>query len=110
MSWHHLQTILWLRWRLTRNQWTRSQGLGAVVAVAMGAASLLGGLASFAGGIVTGWFLAPNAPPAAIPLVEVMPGHAVRCIRFQEEHQMGVWEPEPTVGTPTVPEHIPHDR
>jgi hypothetical protein len=66
-----LQAILWLRWRLTRNQWTRSQGLGAVVALAMVVASLVGGLASFGGGVVTGWFLARGAPPEALPLVEV---------------------------------------
>jgi oligopeptide transport system ATP-binding protein len=48
--------------------------------------------------------LAPRCPyvldkckAQAIPLKEVMPGHAVRCIRFQDEHVNGVWEPEPTV-------------
>ena len=66
-----LRAILWLRWRLTRNQWTRSQGLGAVVALAMGAASVLGSLATLGGGIATGWFLARGAPPPALPLVEV---------------------------------------
>ena len=27
-------------------------------------------------------------------LVEVVPGHATRCVRFQREHRNGVWEPE----------------
>jgi ABC-2 type transport system permease protein len=47
-----LATILWLRWRLTRNQWAKSRGSGAVVALLMGirdvvlaAVGLLGGLA-----------------------------------------------------------------
>lgn len=31
-----LKTILWLRWRLTRNQWQRTGGLGAVLAVFIG--------------------------------------------------------------------------
>ncbi len=66
-----LRAILWLRWRLTRNQWTRSQGLGAVVALAMGAASVVGGLATLGGGVATGWYLARGAPPPALPLVEV---------------------------------------
>jgi len=66
-----LRAILWLRWRLTRNQWTRSQGLGAVVALAMGAASVVGGLASLGGGVATGWYLARGASPPALPLVEV---------------------------------------
>jgi peptide/nickel transport system ATP-binding protein len=47
--------------------------------------------------------LAPRCP-FALPictsepaeLVEVMPGRATRCIRFQREHQNGVWNPEPT--------------
>jgi hypothetical protein len=26
-------------------------------------------------------------------LVEVVPGHWTRCIRFQREHQNGIWEP-----------------
>ena len=42
MNWDQLKTILWLRWRLTRNQWRRSGGLGAVLAaiVAVTASSL----------------------------------------------------------------------
>jgi hypothetical protein len=37
MNWEQLKTILWLRWRLTRNQWARSGGfLGAVIAVVAG--------------------------------------------------------------------------
>ena len=47
-----LQTILWLRWRLTRNQWQRSGGFGAVLALIIaGGAVLLGG-ASFVGAMV----------------------------------------------------------
>jgi hypothetical protein len=39
----------------------------------------------------------------------VRPGHTVRCIRFQEEHQQGVWEPEPTVVAEAAAlEQIPH--
>ena len=44
-----LRTILWLRWRLTRNQWTRSGKLNAlvtmVVAVVLGLAGAAGGIA-----------------------------------------------------------------
>ncbi len=32
MNWDQLKTILWLRWRLTRNQMTRGKGIGGVVA------------------------------------------------------------------------------
>lgn len=63
-----LRAILWLRWRLTRNQWAKSQGLGALLAVAIGTASVLGGLASFGGGLAGGWMLGLHAPPWAVPL------------------------------------------
>src|SRR5262245_18972505 len=33
MNWEQLQAILWLRWRLTRNQFTRGGHLNAVVAI-----------------------------------------------------------------------------
>jgi oligopeptide transport system ATP-binding protein len=36
-----------------------------------------------------------SALPAA--LVETVPGHSTRCVRFQREHVRGVWEPKPTV-------------
>ncbi len=53
-NWEHIRAILWLRWRLTRNQWRRSKGLGPVLAalgllagasivVASGVGGLLGG-------------------------------------------------------------------
>ena len=46
MNWEQLKTILWLRWRLTRNQWARSGGvLGAIIAVLAGlGAVVMGGL------------------------------------------------------------------
>jgi oligopeptide transport system ATP-binding protein len=50
-------------------------------------------------------YVQPACRNRPIPLVEVMPGHAVRCVRFQEEHQLGVWEPEPTVGLRQLSEH-----
>ena len=56
MSWPQLQTILWLRWRLTRNQWARSGGIGAILAaiVTIGASVLA--MASFAGAWALGVF------------------------------------------------------
>ncbi|MEI2723371.1 MAG: hypothetical protein V9H26_07455 [Verrucomicrobiota bacterium] len=52
MNREQLKTILWLRWRLTRNQWQRAGGFGAVLAVivAVGAVGL-GGI-SFVGGLL----------------------------------------------------------
>ena len=54
MSWDRLQALLWLRWRLSRNQWQRDSQVGAVLtmivlvlclglAAAGGIAGLLGG-------------------------------------------------------------------
>jgi oligopeptide/dipeptide ABC transporter ATP-binding protein len=54
-------------------------------------------------------YVLPKCRAQPIPLVEVLPGHAVRCIRFQEEHAHGVWEPEPKVIVETMAvEHVPH--
>ena len=54
-------------------------------------------------------YVLPKCRAQPIPLVEVVPGHAVRCIRFQEEHVNGAWNPEPTaVAAATTLERIPH--
>jgi oligopeptide/dipeptide ABC transporter ATP-binding protein len=54
-------------------------------------------------------YVLPRCREQPIPLATVMPGHAVRCIRFQQEHVNGVWEPESTVNTlATSLEHVPH--
>ena len=54
MNWAQLQGMLWLRWRLTRNQWRRGGQLSAVimlvlVVLALGL-SVVGGFAGVAGG------------------------------------------------------------
>ena len=36
MNWEQLRAILWLRWRLTRNQFTRGGQLNAVLSVLIG--------------------------------------------------------------------------
>jgi ABC-2 type transport system permease protein len=50
MSWSQFVTVLWLRWRLTRNQWSRQGTVAATISVivstllaAIGAAGLVGG-------------------------------------------------------------------
>ncbi len=49
MNWEQLKTILWLRWRLTRNQWRRSGGLGAILAVIVAVGTVVLGGVSFVG-------------------------------------------------------------
>ena len=66
MNWSQLKTILWLRWRLTRNQWARSGGLGAAIAVLVGlGAFVLGGIC-FVGALLGAAFGLAQASPTVI--------------------------------------------
>ena len=63
MNWEQLKTIIWLRWRLSSNQWKKSGGLGGAIAaiIAVGAVAL--SLISFVGALLIG-ALAMNKAPA----------------------------------------------
>jgi ABC-2 type transport system permease protein len=52
VNWEQLKTILWLRWRLTRNQWQRAGGFGAVMAIIVTVGAVVLGGATFIGGLV----------------------------------------------------------
>ncbi len=69
MNWDQIRTVLWLRWRLTRNQWTRSRGLGTVIAIIV--TTLMGVLSAgaFAGGFAAGAFGLRDAKPEPIKWV-----------------------------------------
>jgi ABC-2 type transport system permease protein len=54
MNRNQLKTILWLRWRLTQNQWSRSRGIGAAIAVIVAIAAVMLAALSFGGGVVAG--------------------------------------------------------
>lgn len=69
MNWSQLQTILWLRTRLAKNQWTRGSGLGAVVALVVLAATVITGVSLFFVGLFTGLFAFKQAQPHHIMLV-----------------------------------------
>ena len=66
MNWDQLQTVLWLRWRLTRNQWARSGGLGAIIAVIAGLGAIIMGGLCFVGSLLGGIFGLADAPPSVI--------------------------------------------
>jgi hypothetical protein len=69
MNWSQLQTILWLRWRLSRNQWSRSGALNAVLSVLAVSACILLALGGCIGGIFAGIFGLAKAPPDIMLLV-----------------------------------------
>ena len=56
MNWDQLKTILWLRWRLTNNQWARSRGMGAVISAIIAVGSILMGATAFSVALVVGIF------------------------------------------------------
>ena len=66
MNWEQLKTILWLRWRLTRNQWTRSGGLGAVMVVLVGLGAFVLGGCCFVGALLGAAFGLSQASPLVI--------------------------------------------
>jgi hypothetical protein len=47
MNREQLKTIFWLRWRLMRNQWARSGGLGAAISVLVGFGAIVASLGFF---------------------------------------------------------------
>lgn len=66
MNWNQLNTILWLRWRLTRNQWMRSKGLGAVIAAIVAGGIFVIGGAIFVGALLGGIFGLSQAAAAVV--------------------------------------------
>ncbi len=69
MNWEHLQALLWLRWRLTRNRLARAGSLNAVLSLIVLGCVLLGGLAAGVGGVLTGFFALGGAKPQVLLLV-----------------------------------------
>ncbi len=66
MNFEQLKTILWLRWSLSRNQWTRSRGFGAVITGLVAVFSIMLGMASFAGGLLGGMLGLREAKPVVL--------------------------------------------
>jgi len=66
MHWSQLHTILWLRWRLTRNQWARHGQLNAVITLVVAAllsfVGVMGGLV----GLLVAIFALPKASPGVL--------------------------------------------
>jgi hypothetical protein len=66
VNWEQLKTILWLRWRLTRRQWSRSGGVGAVLSVVVGVGAFLLAGGGFTLAFMGGMHWLRGQPPLAI--------------------------------------------
>ncbi len=66
MNWEHLKAILWLRWRLTRNQWQRAGAVSAGLMMIFFILMLVLAAVSFFVAIVAGCILLPQASPLQI--------------------------------------------
>ena len=62
MDWSQLRTIIWLRWRLTRNQWSRNQ-LNAVLIMIVAVALLVLSVVSGVAGVLVGFFILAERSP-----------------------------------------------
>lgn len=72
MNWDQLRTILWLRLRLTRNQWARTGGLGAVIA-AVGAVVVIVSAAGLClGAAALGFWVLDDVQPRVILVVTLV--------------------------------------
>ncbi|MBZ5551283.1 MAG: hypothetical protein LAO21_01085 [Acidobacteriia bacterium] len=69
MNWNQLKTVLWLRWRLMRNQFSRRGKLNAVLTVVLTALGLTVSVGGFFGGVIFGAWPLRNAPPLVLMLV-----------------------------------------
>ena len=69
MNWHQLRTVLWLRWRLTRNQWAKSGGIGAALAAVILALGVLVAISGFGGGLLAGLVVLDDAPSTVMMAV-----------------------------------------
>jgi len=61
-----LKTILWLRWRLTRNQWQRAGAFGAALAAIIAVSAVVLGAATFVGGLLGGALGLGEAKPEVV--------------------------------------------
>jgi len=66
MHWSQLCTILWLRWRLTRNQWSRGGRVNAVITAIVAAFSVVIGVGGGLAGVLVGAFALAKVSPGVI--------------------------------------------
>src|SRR5438128_2177199 len=69
MNWPQLRTIAWLRWRLTRNQWAKSGGLGAIIAAIVAIAGIVLSLVGLAASFAIGAYVLGHKDPLVVMAV-----------------------------------------
>ncbi|MHC4627413.1 MAG: hypothetical protein ACYTDV_10575 [Planctomycetota bacterium] len=69
MDWSQLRTIVWLRGRLIRNQWSRSGGFNAVLTIIAVWVGFVIAAAGALGGVLAGVFALAKAEPAVMLIV-----------------------------------------
>lgn len=62
----HLRTIIWLRWRLSRNQWSRGGSLNAALTMVIFVAGVFVGCLGAVGGVLLGAFSLVKASPLSL--------------------------------------------
>jgi hypothetical protein len=68
MNWSQLRTIIWLRWRLSRNQWSRGGLFNAVLTMIVTVVLLVLGIAGGIAGVLVGFFVLAEMPPVKLLL------------------------------------------
>ncbi|HJN10017.1 MAG TPA: ABC transporter permease [Pirellulaceae bacterium] len=63
MNWQHLTLILWLRWRLSYNQWRRAGKVNAVLTVALVVGALVSAVLAFFVALIVGCLTLSKAEP-----------------------------------------------
>lgn len=66
MDRRHLRTIIWLRWRLSRNQWSRGGWLNAVLAMIIILGGFVIGALGAVAGVLLGFFKMADFSPAVL--------------------------------------------
>ena len=75
MNWDQLRTILWLRWHLSRNQWSLGGLFNAVLVLIVTVALLVLGVVSGVAGVLVGFFvLAEKSPMKLLVAMDVFAG------------------------------------
>jgi hypothetical protein len=69
MNWEQLRAIVWLRWRLSRNQFVRGGQINAILAIVVLVLLVSSAVGLAVGGVMLGVFLGAKAPAPALMLV-----------------------------------------